>query len=841
MRKKMRILSVIMMLIIMITGGAFSIAAETAAHAQAPTGGAGGVSYIYDQDTKRLTVLSDDAMAEEPVPWFDFRDEILEVVIEDSVTMIGKSAFQDHVSLKSVAIPAGVNFIKAYAFRGSAIETIHYCGTEEEWTEVFKDVKWNFGMGAVKISFHEGWISKDELYHERECDYCDQFEEHDWDDGVVISAPDHFTEGTKRLTCKDCSATKDVSIDKVSDHVYEYESLNGLQHKKFCACGNGTASNEDHKWDEGVITVAATHTAVGTRTYTCICGETKTEDVPKTIEHHWVKDEENSVAPTHTESGEDVFVCECQETKTEEVSPLGHEYNESITLNGDVHKNICACGHEEEIPHDWIEGNVIDDPTHTVEGKKSYSCKCGATKIELIPKTPEHDAFNSEAVEWKQFDGTYHKWECSCGEYSKYKEHTFDQHEVTKEPTHMLAGIMRHTCTDCGHYYEEVLPRLADAHTPAEAWTPCASNPDWHETVCVECGKAIKYQEHTWDNGTKIKEPTHMEYGTMKYSCTVCSFEKEEDIPRLLEHVFDDWKASEIHEDWHERVCECSERSTIYEEHQWDAGKITKKQTHGEDGEITYTCLVCNATKKDVVLKGHAFGYWESHNSEQHKKTCAECGDIIYADHSWDAGKVNTAPTHLAEGEILYACVECGETKIEILPKLSEHEWIISKLNEEKHEKTCVCGAKENEDHVWDDGKTVDEPTHISKGKMTYTCVKCGHEKEETVPAISEHTYGDWISHDENQHKRECECGNDLLYADHTWGEGEIITPATKDADGEIKYVCIDCGEEKIESLPKQERGGILSGCGAVLSAGGGLLLIASLSIAGVLLKKKKK
>ena len=41
----------------------------------------------------------------------------------------------------------------------------------------------------------------------------------------------------------------------------------------------------EHEWDEGEVTTEPTHTEVGERTFSCACGETKTEVEPKTTEH----------------------------------------------------------------------------------------------------------------------------------------------------------------------------------------------------------------------------------------------------------------------------------------------------------------------------------------------------------------------------------------------------------------------------------------------------------------------------------------------------------------------------------------------------------------------------
>lgn len=60
----------------------------------------------------------------------------------------------------------------------------------------------------------------------------------------------------------------------------------GYDLQKCSVCGKEIKSNYkdtvEHQWDKGKVTKAATYTATGVKTYTCsVCGETKTEAVPK--------------------------------------------------------------------------------------------------------------------------------------------------------------------------------------------------------------------------------------------------------------------------------------------------------------------------------------------------------------------------------------------------------------------------------------------------------------------------------------------------------------------------------------------------------------------------------
>lgn len=92
------------------------------------------------------------------------------------------------------------------------------------------------------------------------------------------------------------------------------------------------------------------------------------------------------------------------------------------------------------------------------------------------------------------------------------------------------------------------------------------------------------------------------------------------------------------------------------DQHNWDAGKVTKQETATEDGEITYTCKDCHMTKKETTKKKHVHDYkvvsriaptCTADGTTTIK--CAGCGDtitkkgdiVVYSD--WTAEKPNVS------------------------------------------------------------------------------------------------------------------------------------------------------------------------------------------------------
>ena len=76
--------------------------------------------------------------------------------------------------------------------------------------------------------------------------------------------------------------------------------------------------------------------------------------------------------------------------------------------------------------------------------------------------------------------------------------------------------------------------------------------------------------EHTFDEGKVTKEATCKEAGEKVYICTICGFEKKEELPKTENHIFDE-------------------------------GKVTKEASYTEAGEKVYTCTACGFQKTEVI------------------------------------------------------------------------------------------------------------------------------------------------------------------------------------------------------------------------------------------------
>lgn len=599
-----------------------------------------------------------------------------------------------------------------------------------------------------------------------------------------------------------------------------------------------------HTWDEGKITKEATCSETGVKTYTCkTCGETKTEEIPKTkhdYEEHVVK------APTCTEKGISYYVCKnCRLTTSRRQTPAtGHIHTEVRNQKDATYKEegytgdtYCKdCGKKLEtgtvIPklvekeHDYGEWVLDQAPTCKKYGARHRICKnCGDRDVDVLDKV-DHTWELVSTTPATCTIGEIQHYKCSvCGETKDVTlsnplgEHSWDNGKVTKKATCTEDGEKTYTCTVCNTTKTEVIPATGHQHKEVRNAKKATCTEDGYtgDTYCKDCGAklesgtVINKLGHTWDNGVITKEATETEEGVKTYTCKTCGETKTEKIPVTSHH--------------------------------WDKGTITKKATCTENGEKTYHCTDegCDKTWIETIpATGH------QHTELRDKKTatcgedgysgdlyCKDCGQLISkgavvkaTGHSWDSGKVTEAATCKKEGTKTYTCKNCGETKTESIPK-TEHQWDNGKVTKEATCKeegskiyTCsICGDAKTEaipkkGHTWDEGKVTKKATCTEDGLKVYTCKSCGETKEEVLKATGH-------QHTELRNEKNATCteegysgdiyctdcgelikkGSATEKADHNW-KVTSEEKATCEKDGSKTYTCADCKETKTETIP---------------------------------------
>ena len=199
-----------------------------------------------------------------------------------------------------------------------------------------------------------------------------------------------------------------------------------------------------------------------------------------------------------------------------------------------------------------------------------------------------------------------------------------------------------------------------------------------HQKVCEHDSNHVEKEDHSWDEGKVTKVATCTEAGEKTYTCAVCLATKKEAIP-AIEHRYGEWK--ELDDKQHQKVCEHDSNHVEKENHSWDEGKVSKLATCTEEGEKTYTCAVCLATKKEAVPAiEHKFGEWKEFDDKQHQRVCErDSGHVEKEDHIWGEGKVTKEATEQEEGEKVYSCVICQAEKTEVIAKVKPAPLVIPK------------------------------------------------------------------------------------------------------------------------------------------------------------------
>ena len=264
--------------------------------------------------------------------------------------------------------------------------------------------------------------------------------------------------------------------------------------------------------------------------------------------------------------------------------------------------------------------------------------------------------------------------------------HTWDNGEVTLEPTPTEPGEMTYTCQSCGETKTEVIGATACDHTDTELQNEkaatCSEEGYTGDMVCTACGEIIEPGEPipVTDHVTELqneKEATCFEEGyTGDTVCTVCG------------------------------TVTASGEAIAMVDHSWDAGEVTREPTATEPGEMTFTCTTqgCGETRTEEIAPSAC-----AHNNTELKNAVeATCTLEGYT------------------GDTI--CTDCGETVLtgEVIP-VKDHIEVIDKAVEPTCKETGLTEGKHCEvcGEVLVKQETVDKLPHKFEGG---SCTDCGEE-----------------------------------------------------------------------------------------------------------------
>ena len=460
-------------------------------------------------------------------------------------------------------------------------------------------------------------------------------------------------------------------------------------------------------------------------------------------------------------------------------------------------------------------------------------------------------------------DENYHSARCSkCAEEVTFN-HVWDEGEVTKNSTHLETGIILYKCTSkgCNATKEEIIDKVS-THNFNE-WK---EENEWTHTRECECGK-IDEENHKWNEGTTILEPTCTENGIKRYVCEYCNADKEVEIAPKHKVVNVEAKDPGCTLDGYTfySYCElCGEsfvdkeviHSSGHEESDWI---IDKEPTCVEDGLKHKECTICGERLYEVAIsaKGHKESDWIideyagcEHSGTKHKE-CEVCGENLEngtfsaVGHNFDIFEYSATCTR--EGYKHYYC-QCGYSYKETTSEPIGHnfsDWKIVRestcYQEGARERYCLtCGLYESDaipkaSHNEGEWIIEEESSCTKEGTKIKNCETCGTSIGSSTIEKNGHTYSSYIveptCYSEGYTVYKCYCGH--TYEDsytsplvHEFGVWTVTIEATTKDYGEEKRECIHCGFKEVRKIDKKAPvTGIIFGSVGGATAIGGIAL----------------
>lgn len=472
---------------------------------------------------------------------------------------------------------------------------------------------------------------------------------HKWKAGDITKEPTCTVNGEQQYTCTVCNQTKTEPV-KATGHDWQINKIlsaatctsNGIARYICKTCGYGenhTITATGHKPEiRNKKEATCSSTGYTGDTYCSVCNKklSSGETIAKK-EHTWVK--QDNIPATCEKGGMEVEKCSvCGETKETQISdPLGHDYGE------------------------W---KVTKEPTCTKYGTKKRICKrCNEYEIDVIdPTGHQHTKIIDQkkaTCEEKGYSGDLYCEDCrliiQLGHDIAATGHTWDDGEITKEPTQTATGIKTYTCKTCHKTRTETIPML---------------------------------KGHHWDDGTVIKEPTCTESGEKIYHCT------DEDCNESYTEII---KAT-VHQ--HTKLIRKKEAACEEEGYSGDTYCEDCKQIIKAGKTISPTGHINTEIRNKRTATCESEGYTGDTYCITCNKKLKDGQTIPKTDHNWTIKEIPA--TCESDGSRTYICDTCKETKVQSI-KATGHTygaWITTQsatvFNPEQQKRTCgKCGKEE--------------------------------------------------------------------------------------------------------------------------------------------------
>lgn len=436
----------------------------------------------------------------------------------------------------------------------------------------------------------------------------------------------------------------------------------------------------------------------------------------------------------------------------------------------------------------------------------------------------------------------------------------------TKADMEKIDGIDQSEDSPSGNRYLRSYFHYSVYHAPKEA--TCLKKGFVGYWICNTCGgkiyadaectqelkeiPSISALGHDLDEGVVSKEANCTEEGVIAYSCQRegCDYTETKSIPTNGKHIY-----GEPSYTWNEDNTECTATEICSLCKYEDIESVKTQETTlipttcSQEGKVHYTAVFTNnnftTQDKEVIVPQLSHKNTEIRNARNATCEssgysgdiyCKDCGkflsegSIIKAKgHLWDDGTVKKEPTCVEKGEKVYTCFRCNETRSEKLEAVG-HKWNDKETTDLKA--TCTTSGKKSihcsvcdeiQDgsqqiipalgHNWSEGVIEKKETCTEKGMQIVTCLRCGKEKEEEIPATGHKEVKDTAvaatcEKDGLTEGSHCSvCGKVLAAQNvvkaigHSWDEGKITKEATCEENGVKTYTCANCKATKTEDI----------------------------------------
>ena len=325
----------------------------------------------------------------------------------------------------------------------------------------------------------------------------------------------------------------------------------------------------------------------------------------------------------------------------------------------------------EQGEHPWTLVNTQTEAKCETDGKGEFSCSCGKTKTDIIPKL-------GHAVEsiwqWDEAKDSHYRIcsRCQTRQVEGKHYYSYDCDTKCNECAYVRDNVTHsfpYDCTtQCVYCKEPTEPKTA--HTLSG---PC-------DVDCNVCSEAIPNPPpHPWSNNCQAQ-------------CSACGFEREvpdHEYSAKCDDTCDECGATrKTQHDWRS---ECDEMCDV----------CGKTRTASAEHKFANDCdAECNNCKTTREVEGHKYSSScdkdcdvcgaNNPNAQEHQytngcdTTCNLCNNTripephVYKDEAGNENAFVTLPaTETAEGERTKLCLICNAPITEVIPMLEKEENII--------------------------------------------------------------------------------------------------------------------------------------------------------------------